>query len=180
MGYRNGVYAAFDGQGTANPTESDIRYFRLVKMWAEEKEANFKYIDSHDKTRAVRDSSKQETLKRVLKERLSKSKVMLLILSHETNYSRGFLNYEIEQALDVYRLPLIIVYPGISDNSINNQWSILKKRWPKALKERLDSTSRDDLSCLHIHFTKELIKRALGHMTIHDKKYKDAYLTYNN
>ena len=178
MAYRNGVYAAFDGQGTTNPTESDIRYFRLLKMWAQEKGEDFKYIDSHEKTRAVRDSSKKETLKSVLRERLSNSKVMFLILSNETSYDRGFLNYEVEKALDTYKLPLIIAYPKISENKITDQWSALKKRWPKALKERLIDNTRNDISCLHIHFNKELIKRALGHMTVKDKKYIGSLLVY--
>ncbi|HHP5619394.1 TPA: TIR domain-containing protein [Bacillus cereus] len=178
MAYRNGIYAAFDGQGTTNPTESDIRYFRLLKMWAQP-HGDFKYIDSHEKTRSVRDSSNAETLKRVLRERLSQSKVMFLILSNETNYDRGFLNYEIEKALDLYKLPVIIAYPQISEGPISNQWGKLKQRWPKALKERLTDNSREDISCLHIPFQKELIHRALGHMTIHDKKYLHPLLTYS-
>ncbi|MGE6593662.1 TIR domain-containing protein [Bacillus mycoides] len=177
MAYRNGVYAAFDGQGTTNPTESDIKYFRLLKMWAQP-HGDFKYIDSHEKTRAVRDSSKEETLKKILRERLGKSKVMFLILSNETSFDRGFLNYEIEKALDLYELPLIITYPQISEAPITKQWDKLKKRWPKALRERLNDTNRRDISCLHIPFKKELIHRALGHMTIHDKKYMHSLLTY--
>ncbi|MGC7946838.1 TIR domain-containing protein [Bacillus sp. II_CA] len=180
MAYRNGVYAAFDGQGTTNPTESDIRYFRLLKIWAEEKGADFKYIDSHEKTRAVRDSSKKETLQRVLRERLNNSKVMFLILTNDTNYDRGFLNYEIEQALDTYNLPIIIAYPQISEAKITSQWSTLEKRWPKSLKQRLNDTSRDDISCLHIHFNKELAKRALEHMTVHDKRFIGSRLVYSD
>lgn len=180
MAYRNGVYAAFDGQGTINPTESDIRYFRLLKIWAQEKGENFKYIDSHEKTRAVRDSSKKETLQRVLRERLSNSKVMFLILSNDTSYDRGFLNYEIEKALDTYKLPLIIAYPKIDETKISNQWNVLEKRWPKALKQRLNDNSRNDISCLHIHFKKDLAKRALGHMTVHSKRFINTHLTYDN
>ena len=26
MAYRNGTYVAFDGQGTTNPTQSDLKY----------------------------------------------------------------------------------------------------------------------------------------------------------
>lgn len=178
MAYRNGIYAAFDGQGTTNPTESDIKYFRLLKIWAQEKEEDFRYTDSHEKTSAVRDSSKKETLQRVLRERLSHSKVMFLILSHDTNFDRGFLNYEIEKALDTYSLPLIIAYPNIKDTKITNQWSALEARWPKALKQRLNDSSRKDISCLHIHFNKEMAKRALGHMTVHDKKFLNARLVY--
>lgn len=171
MAYRNGVYAAFDGQGKTNPSESDIKHFNLLKSWT--KGEDFKYIDSHQKTNAVRDTSSEETLKRALRERLSNSKVMILILSNDTNYDRGFLNYEIEIALDYYKLPLVITYPQI-EGEINKQWLTLEKRWPKALKERLNDKSRDDLSCLHIKFNKENISSALKYMTIHDIKYKGA------
>lgn len=173
MAYRNGVYAAFDGQGKTNPSESDIRYFNLLKLWT--KGEDFKYIDSHQKTNAVRDTSKEETLKRVLRERLSNSKVMILILSNDTNYDRGFLNYEIEKALDYYRLPLVITYPRV-EGKIEHQWTTLEKRWPKALKERLNDKSRIDLSCLHITFNKEQISRALNYMSVHNKKYIDSRL----
>jgi len=179
MAYRNGVYAAFDGQGTTNPTESDIRYFRLLKMWAQEKGEDFTYIDSHQKTRGVRDSSKKETLQKVLRERLNNSKVMFLILTHETSYDRGFLNYEIEKALDTYNLPLIIAYPQINELPIAKQWACLEKRWPKSLKQRLNDNSRSDISCLHIPFKKELAKRAIGHMTIHDKRFIGSRLVYD-
>lgn len=169
MAYRNGVYAAFDGQGTTNPTQSDIKYYNLLKSWASGE--NFSYIDSHQKTRSVRDSSQAETLKRVLRERLSNSKVMLLILSEDTNYDRGFLNYEIEQALDTYKLPLIVAYTNIPP-AIEQQWSTLEKRWPRALSERLNNYNSDKtLSVLHIPFAKQDIISALSSMTIHNKVY---------
>jgi hypothetical protein len=128
----------------------------------------------------VHDSSKKETLKKVLRERLSKSKVMFLILSHETNYDRGLLNYEIEKALYTYQLPIIIAYPKIGEARITSQWSTIEKRWPKALKQRLNDKTRVDLSCLHIHFRKDLVKRALNHMTVHDKRFIGTRLVYKN
>lgn len=30
MAYRNGVYVAFNGCGTTDPTESDIKYFNIL------------------------------------------------------------------------------------------------------------------------------------------------------
>ena len=30
---RTGTYVAFDGQGSTDPTESDIHYFNLLKAW---------------------------------------------------------------------------------------------------------------------------------------------------
>ncbi|PIJ96864.1 TIR domain-containing protein [Lysinibacillus sphaericus] len=177
MAYRNGVYAAFDGQGKINHSESDIRYFNLLKSW--NKGEDFKYNDSHQKTNAVRDTSSVDTLKRRLRDRLSNSRVMIVIISNDTNYDRGLLNYEIEKALDYYKLPLIITYPEI-EGKINSQWSILEKRWPKALKERLNDTKRSDIVCLHIKFNKSEILRALEHMTVHDKKYIGSRLSYED
>ncbi|MFD5853190.1 TIR domain-containing protein [Cytobacillus pseudoceanisediminis] len=177
MAYRNGVYCAFDGQGTTNPTESDIRYYNTLKMWSTKED--FSYINSHEKTRAVRDKSKAETLKTVLRQRLANSKVVLIILSEQTNFDRGFLNYEIEKAIDTYKLPIIIAYTGI-ESPITNLTSKLKNRWPKALDERLnDSSDRSDISCLHIRFKKEDISRALKDMSVHNKKYIGKRLVYN-
>ncbi|MEK5149096.1 TIR domain-containing protein [Psychrobacillus sp. FSL K6-4615] len=178
MAYRNGVYAAFDGQGKTNPSESDIRYFNLLKGWAAKED--FNYIDSHKKTNVVRDTSLPETLKRALNERLSNSKVMIIILSNDTNYDRGFLNYEIERALDHYKLPLILTYPDVGVGEIQTQWATLERRWPRALRERITDNSRNDLSCLHIKFNKNDIMSALEHMTVHNKKYlgPKIYLEY--
>ena len=33
MAYRNGTYVAFDGQGTVNPTQSDLKYLGLLRSW---------------------------------------------------------------------------------------------------------------------------------------------------
>jgi prophage antirepressor-like protein len=35
---------------STNPTESDIMYFRLLKIWAEAEGSDFQYIDNHEKT----------------------------------------------------------------------------------------------------------------------------------
>lgn len=45
-------------------------------------------------------------------ERMHNSKNMLLILSNTTNYDRGMLNFEIEKAVYVYELPIIVSYTG--------------------------------------------------------------------
>ena len=66
MVYRNGTYIAFYANNTKQPTESDIKYFNLLKAWKVRDEVDFQFIDSHKKTNDVRDSSKKETLKRAL------------------------------------------------------------------------------------------------------------------
>ena len=33
MVYRNGTYVAFDGNGTTDPTQGDLKYYALLKSW---------------------------------------------------------------------------------------------------------------------------------------------------
>ena len=55
-------YIAFHAEGKTDPTASDIKYYRLLKMWHEHDDVGFRFINSHDKVAAVRDTSKKETL----------------------------------------------------------------------------------------------------------------------
>ena len=77
---RTGTYVAFDGQGSTDPTESDIHYFNLLKAWDKSGSIDFKFTNSHEKTYQVRDSSSKATLFNRLETRLSASKNFLLII----------------------------------------------------------------------------------------------------
>lgn len=138
MAYRNGTYVAFDGQGTTDPTQSDLKYLGLLRSWNNSKNYELTFSDSHLKTYRVLDTSQRRTLENRLMERLRNSKNMLLILSQSTNYDRGMLNFEIEKAVDVYKLPIIVAYTGCDYLLDARKYS---NRWPKALEERIDNGS---------------------------------------
>ena len=131
---RTGTYVAFDGQGSTDPTESDIHYFNLLKAWNKSGSIDFRFTNSHEKTYQVRDSSSKATLFNRLETRLSASKNFLLIISDKTNYDRGILNWEIEKAVDYYELPIIIAYPGYSKIGAPSE---LNSMWTKSLAERI-------------------------------------------
>ena len=57
---RTGTYIAFDGLGQADPTKSDFRYYATLQAW--DKNIDFRFTNSHEKTYAVRDTSSKETL----------------------------------------------------------------------------------------------------------------------
>ena len=107
---RTGTYVAFDGQGSTDPTESNIHYFNLLKAWNKSGSIDFRFTNSREKTYQVHGSSSKATLFNRLETRLSASKNFLLIISDNTNYDRGILNWKIEKAVDYYELPIIIVY----------------------------------------------------------------------
>ena len=161
MSYRNGTYIAFDGQGATNPTQSDFKFLGLLRGWDKNKKFDFHYIDSHQKTAAVMDSSLRKTLDNRLMKRLRNSKNMLIILSGKTSYNRGKLNFEIEKAVDLYELPLIIAYTDC-DYVLN--YDDYSSRWPKALAERIDDGSAN---AIHIPFKEKAIMEALSSFSVH-------------
>ena len=163
--YRTGTYVAFDGQGTTNPTESDIRYYNILKAWDQSRSIDFKFINSHEKTYQVRDSSLKTTLLKRLEERLSASKNFLLIISDKTNFDRGILNWEIEKAVDCYELPIIVAYPGFSKIISPDDLSYM---WPKALALRIDNRKAH---CIHIPFIKEPVLDAIRQFSVVNDKY---------
>lgn len=170
---RTGTYVAFDGLGETNPAKSDFRYYATLQAWTANKNIDFNFINSHDKTYAVRDSSQRATLYARIRQRLSGSKNMLVIISKDTRYTGSVLSYEIEQAIDVYKIPLIIVYPDYS--AILNV-DALADMWPKALAERIN---KNGVEAIHIAFAKAPILDAIDRFTVNGEHLsggKDYYV----
>ena len=156
MVYRNGTYVAFHANGTDVPTDSDIKYYNLMKAWTEKTDDDFTMINSHDKASSVRDSSKKTTLRQSLQERLRNSKNMVLIIGETTRFDTDWVPFEIEQAVDSYEIPIIAAYTGYESILAPNQLSIL---WPKALALRINNKSA---RVIHVPFKKEPLKTAIG------------------
>lgn len=144
--YRNGTYIAFHAQGITNPTESDIRYYNLLKSWHVRRDNQFFFVNSHHKTRSIRDSSLKETLRRALVYRLRRSKNMILIMTESTRHDTDWVPFEIQYAIDICEIPIIVAYPGY--NYITNPYQ-LSWMWPAVLKERITG---DCVRTIHIPF----------------------------
>jgi hypothetical protein len=156
MAYRNGTYVAFHAGGTSDPTASDMRYYQILTAWHENDSVEFRMVNSHEKTSAVRDSSKKETLKRSLRERLNNSRNVLLILTMETKNDIDWVPFEIAYAVDTCEIPIIAAYP---DEGPIFQPRQMEPYWPAALKNRINSGSA---KVMHIPFAKEPIKNSLS------------------
>lgn len=163
MTYRNGVYVAFNGCDTTDPTQSDIKYFNIMKAWDSNDNIDFSFVNSHDKTYAVNDSSKLKTLKRRLQERMRISKSMVLIITKHSNMDRGLLGWEIEQCVNVYKLPIIVAYTMCSDKLTST--NSYRRYWPEKLKELID---KDETKTIHIPFKKELVLRAITDFSVNN------------
>lgn len=164
MPYRNGNYSAFyvaepfsDSNLKAYATH-DFVYYQMLRAWKAE-DYTFPFIDSHEKTYNVRDSSSWEgTLKPRLHKRLRNSKNIILFLSSETKESKA-LNEEIEYGVGYLGLPVIVVYPDFDPIAANGAFN----DFVFTLWNNLPVFERLMLSVptLHIPMKKECLTKAL-------------------
>jgi len=193
MAYRNGTYVAFHANGTDVPIDSDIKYYNLLKAWTAKSDDDFTMINSHDKASAVRDTSLHTTLRASLQERLRKSKNMLLIIGETTRFDTDWVPFEIQQAVDCYKIPIIAAYPDtgfvLPSSEIQRLWpgspsASLSEKWPSVLADRINNKSA---RVIHVPFKKQPIARAIeefnhnnfpdGSVTCYDvEDYKDWQL----
>lgn len=170
--YRTGTYVAFDGLGNPDPTKSDYRYYATLQAWKKNTNIDFSFTNSHEKTYAVLDTSAKETLYSRIRQRLSASKNMLVILSNDTRYTGSVLSYEIEQAVDVFKIPLIIAYPGYSCVLDVDSHS---RVWPKALRDRIDSKT---IEAIHIAFARMPILAAINQFGVNGDHLESGRMYY--
>lgn len=157
MAYRNGTYVAFHANGTNIPGKSDIDYYNLMKAWTAKTDDEFTMNNSHDKAAAVRDSSKKATLRASLLERLRNSKNLVLIIGETTHLDDDWVPFEIENAADNYKIPIIATYTGY-ETPIRNP-AALKAYWPSALATRINNGTAN---VIHIPFKKMALLDAIS------------------
>lgn len=160
MAYRNGTYIAFHAEGKTDPTASDIKYYRMLKAWHEHDGTDFRFVNSHDKQKAVRDGAAKATIMKSLRLRLDDSKNMVLIIGKTTKNDTDFVPYEIAYAVDNCRIPLIVTYTDYT--SILNP-AALRPLWPKALADRIDNGTA---KAIHIPFKRAAIDDAIGQFNL--------------
>jgi hypothetical protein len=141
MSYRNKTYVAFASE--------DISSYRLMEAWRENKNIDFNFFDAHDLYTA-RDTSKPETIKKNLRERMKNAKQIVLLGSPEAKSKGGdgvsFLAYELQVA-EEFSLPIVISH---LDGSRSGNWN----NYPKPLKDAGYYT-------MSVSFQPAIIKHAL-------------------
>src|SRR5262245_46467706 len=162
MAYRNGTYVAFHAEGNSDPTDTDQRYYRILQAWKDSDKIDFTWVNSHDKTAAVRDTSKRATLADRLRERLASSRNMLLIIGTTTRLDNDWVPFEIRHAIETFEIPIIAAYPN--QGPIFNP-AALRVLWPGALATRIDNGTAH---VIHVPFKLEPIKDAIGQFD-HDR-----------
>lgn len=170
MSYRNGNYSAFyvkepfaESNLNAHAAQDFVSY-NLLRAWKALDES-FPFNDSHAKNYNVRDGSDWEyTLKPRLRDRLNKSKNIILFLSSVTKNSMA-LREEIAFGVGIKELPVIVVYPDHREESDIIDCS--SRAIKKCVQDLWDAVPvfRDTMSTvptIHIPLKKILVERALN------------------
>ena len=102
MSYRNKTYVVFASE--------DIRSYRLMEAWRENAHIDFSFFDAHD-LYISRDTSKPETIKRNLSERMKNAKQFVFLGSRTAKRKGGdgvsFLAHEVETIIGL-GLPVVV------------------------------------------------------------------------
>ena len=102
MSYRNKTYVAFASE--------DIGSYRLMEAWRDNKNIDFNFYDAHD-LYVSRDTSKPETIKRNLRERMKNAKQIVLLGSKDAKTKgsdgRSFLAHEVNILME-FDLPVVV------------------------------------------------------------------------
>lgn len=102
MSYRNKTYVAFASE--------NIRLYRLMEAWRENKNIDFNFYDAHD-LYISRDTSLPQTIKRNLRLRMSNAKQVVIIGTPEAKRKGGdgssFLAYEVA-VMQEFNLPIVV------------------------------------------------------------------------
>ncbi|MFW6463727.1 TIR domain-containing protein [Acinetobacter baumannii] len=146
MSYKNKTYIAFASE--------DIHLYRLMEAWRENEKIDFDFFDAHD-LYISRDSSKPETIKRNLRERLKNAKQIILIGSSDCKRKGGdgksFLAHEID-VIKEFNLPIVIANKD-GDRNIDrsfipdpllqaNYYTVSVSLQPKIIKYVLDNYAK--------------------------------------
>lgn len=143
MSYRNKTYIIFnadhpDGKG-------DIGSYRLMLAWKANKGIDFNFHNAHDLNNLLA-TSNDETIKKRLRERMSNSKQVVVLVGDHTKYLYKFVRWEMEIAIGM-DIPIIAVNLNGSAYSTNLTPPIIKNNCyfvsvpfgPKKVKYALDN-----------------------------------------
>lgn len=102
MSYRNKTYVAFASE--------DIKQYYMMEAWRENKHIDFSFYDAHDLYVSI-DTSKPETIKRNLRERMKNAKQVVLLGSSDGRRKgsdgTSFLAHEVKVLME-FNLPVVV------------------------------------------------------------------------
>ena len=131
-----------------------MNYYNLMKAWKENDKIAFNFHNAHE-INNLRDRSGEEQVKKKLRERLTNTKVLIVLIGSKTKNLFKYVRWEIEWAIE-NDVPIIAV-------NLNNTKILDVNLCPPILKDKL---------ALHISFNQKIMNLALNSWPNNFKKHK--------
>jgi hypothetical protein len=146
MSYRNKTYVAFASE--------DISKYRMMQAWKANEHIDFDFYDAHDLYVSL-DTSKPETIKRNLRERLKNAKQVVYLGSpdgrRKGSDGNSFLAHEIEVIIE-FTLPVVV-------SNLDGNRTVDKNLIPKPLLDK-------DYYTMSVSFQPKIIMYALDNYAV--------------
>lgn len=141
MSYRDPTYVIFDG-------DEDNWAYRFMRGWKANENVEFDFRDAHDIGSMTSRAENEDYVKRQLRDRMSKSSAVVLLVGEKTKNLYKYVRWELELALDL-GFPIIVV-------NLNDKRRMDPERCPAIVR---------DACAVHIPFKMRAIKHALDNWT---------------
>lgn len=125
-----------------------------MQAWKQNDHTDFDFNNAHELT-TIRSWSTEDSIKRSLRERISNTKIFIVLVGNQTKYHHKFVMWEIEQALKL-GLPIIVV-------NLNGKRSKDESLCPVILRDEL---------AVHVSFNARIIQHALENWEDFHYKFK--------
>lgn len=159
-------YLAFDPIGVATAEQNDLRYFHRMFEWQHLYPNRFDFINSADIEFFAEHGEKPEKeMKRRFIEQLREADHIIVPASETTNVDGSILNWQISQAVNGFRLPVIVCYMGM-ENLFEKDFERCESWMPAKIRKYI---SRDSALIAHIPFTRDKLERAVAYFSLNER-----------
>ena len=139
MSYKDPSYVIFDG-------DNDKWAYGYMKGWKQNDRVDFDFRDAHDLDSMTGRAQDEAYVKSNLRERMKRSKAVIVLIGEKTKNLYKYVRWEVDLAIEL-DLPII----AVNLNKKNRQDAV-----------RCPAIIRDNPRVVHIPFSMEAIKHALG------------------
>ncbi|MBI0534799.1 hypothetical protein D9599_04340 [Roseomonas sp. KE2513] len=136
MSYRNKTYVIFDG-------DNDMWAYAYMLGWKNNEHIEFDFYNAHDLKKIAADASEQ-TVKRILKERLNNTKQAIVVVGEATKNLYRFVRWEIESC-QTMGIPIVVA-------NLNGKRQLDEVLCPPLIR---------GTAAIHVAFKAKIIQKAL-------------------
>lgn len=159
-------YLAFDPVGVALAERNNLRYFHRMFEWQRLYPERFDFVNSEDiEFYAEHGEKPEKEMKIHFIEQMREADHIIVPASETTNVEAPLLNWQISQAVNGFRLPVIVCYLGM-ENLLDRHFNLCESWMPAKIRKYI---SRDSALIAHIPFTRDKLERAIASYSLKDR-----------